>query len=117
MEGMVYPRKLAQLGVAYSMPGLESRKQIDTIIFDELVYGRVTDPARAFVTRVIKDLQHQGCDAVVLGCTELPLLIRPKDSSLPTLDSNRLLALSALRLAVDGVAQRPRPRGMVRLPC
>jgi aspartate racemase len=106
MEGSVYPQKLGQLGIAYTVPGLESRKQIDTIIFDELVHGRVTDPARAHVSRVIRDLENQGCDAVVLGCTELPLLIRPKDSSLPILDSTRLLALAALHCAVEGADPR-----------
>jgi aspartate racemase len=106
MEGPVYPQKLAQLGMAHTVPRLESRKQIDTIIFDELVHGQVTDPARACVSRVISDLGNQGCDAVVLGCTELPLLIRPKDSSLPILDSTRLLALAALNWAVEGAAPR-----------
>ena len=73
--------------------------RIDRCIFDELVYGRFEPRARRFFGEVIERLAARGCDAVVLGCTEIPLLISDADSPLPTLDSTRTLARAALREA------------------
>ena len=67
---------------------------------DELVAGVLRPEVRAFFQRVIARMQESGCDAVVLGCTEIPLLIDDTTSPLPTLDSTRLLARAALRRAV-----------------
>ena len=68
--------------------------------FDELVYGQFKESTRSYFRKVIADGQRRGCDAVVLGCTEFPLLIGDADSPLPTLDSTRILARAALREAV-----------------
>jgi len=92
MEGPVYPEKLKEKGLAYQMPTPEEREQINTIIFNELVYGQFLEPSRQYFCGVIDRLKSEGCDAVVLGCTEIPLLIPPDLSPLPTLDSTRLLA-------------------------
>jgi aspartate racemase len=100
MEGPVYPRKLAELYLEHVMPDRDQRRRIDEIIFTELVQGRFTDASRSYFRSVIQGLKAQGCDAVVLGCTEIPLLITPESSSLPVLDSTRLLARAALRRAV-----------------
>ena len=70
---------------------------MNAIIFDELVHGRFEGPARAYVKGLIAEGKRGGCDAVVLGCTEIPLLIGETDSSLPILDSTRTLARAALR--------------------
>jgi len=70
------------------------------VIFDELVCGRVLDESRAHLAAVIDGLRRRGCDAVVLGCTELPLILDDRSSPLPTLDSTRILARAALRAAV-----------------
>jgi aspartate racemase len=67
---------------------------------DELVHGRFTHESRKYFAEVIARLAGKGCDAVVLGCTEIPLLVGPEDSPLPVLDSTRLLARAALREAV-----------------
>jgi aspartate racemase len=99
MEGPVYPSRLAARGVAFEIPGPAERERINAIIFDELVYGRFEDRARGDVQRIIRDLGERGCDAVVLGCTEIPLLISEADSPLPALDSTRILARAALREA------------------
>ena len=104
MEGPVYPRKLAAEGLEHRLPDLESRQRINRIIFDDLVYGRFEEGARSYFKEVIDQLAQQGCDAVVLGCTEIPLLISETDSPLPTLDSTRSLARAALRRAVPGAA-------------
>ncbi|MBV8572365.1 MAG: aspartate/glutamate racemase family protein, partial [Acidobacteriaceae bacterium] len=76
----------------------------DRIIMDELVYGVFRPEAVAYFQQVMSRLQHNGCDAVVLGCTEIPLLMNDANSPLPTLDSTRLLARAALRRAVTAGA-------------
>ena len=74
--------------------------RINTVIFDELVYGRFEESARSYCHDVIEAARSRGCDSVILACTELPLLISDADSPLPTLDSTRILARAALRAAV-----------------
>jgi aspartate racemase len=103
MEGPVYRSALARLGIGCEIPDAAPRERINKIIFSELVYGRVDDEARQDFQQVIAGLGDRGCDAVVLGCTEIPLLISDADSPLPTLDSTRILARAALREATRGV--------------
>ncbi len=101
MEGPVYRDKLEARGIEWRIPAPEERKQIDATIFDDLVHGRFEPAARDYFGDVIKRLRDEdGCDAAVLGCTEIPILVSPTDSVLPTLDSTRLLARAALREAV-----------------
>ena len=99
MEGPVYAAKLACDGIGQVIPGVEARRRINEIIFDDLVYGRIQEAARREFQRIIRGLGDRGCDAVVLGCTEIPLLISQDDSPLPILDSTRILARAALREA------------------
>jgi aspartate racemase len=100
MEGPVYGAKLAARGIAHEIPGEPDRARIDQVIFDDLVYGRVEDRARRAFAGIIDEGRTRGCDAVVLGCTEIPLLIGEADSPLPILDSTRILARAALHAAV-----------------
>ncbi|HEY63617.1 MAG TPA: amino acid racemase [Caldilineae bacterium] len=100
MESPVYPEKLEARGITWAIPEPADRERINAIIFDELVYGRFLPESRAYFQQVIESLKREGCDAVVLGCTEIPLLIAEEDSPLPTLDSTRILARAALRRAV-----------------
>jgi aspartate racemase len=100
MEGPVYSAKLAARGIEHLIPTPTERKRINRIIFDELVKGQSNVNSRVYFTKVIDRLKSQGCDAVILGCTEIPLLISQEDSSLPTLDSTRLLARAALKRAI-----------------
>ena len=99
MEGPVYPAKLATAGIAHEIPEARDRERINDVIFDELVYGRFEESSRQFFQSVIRTLGDRGCDAVVLGCTEIPLLIGEGDSPLPAIDSTRTLARAALREA------------------
>ncbi|MGH9578466.1 MAG: aspartate/glutamate racemase family protein, partial [Terriglobales bacterium] len=101
MEGPVYREKLAPRQIAHSIPEEAQRVRMNQIIFDELVNGKFTAESRGYFSDVIDDLKTKGCDAVVLGCTEIPLLVSDADSSLPTLDSTRLLARAALRRALE----------------
>jgi aspartate racemase len=102
MEGPVYPWTLADFGIEREIPELEDRVKINQIIFDELVNGIFSEPSRLYLNEVTNKLKAQGCDAVVLGCTELPLIVRRDDCPLPTLDSTRLLARAALKNALEG---------------
>jgi aspartate racemase len=100
VESEVYPEKFAARGLAYVRPNAAEREEINRIIFQELVYGVFKPEAIAYFQQVIARLKNEGCDAVVLGCTEIPLIMSDANSSLPTLDSTRLLARAALRKAV-----------------
>ena len=101
MEGPVYPTKLAAKKINHSIPDTNERRRINEIILDELVKGRFTEESRRYFNEVIDRLKDQGCDAAVLACTEIPLLLTEDDSSLPTLDSTRILARAALKRATD----------------
>ncbi len=103
MEGPVYRRKLEALGIGHEIPEASARERINAIIFDELVYGRFQESSRRYMCTVIDSLAAHGCDAVVLGCTEIPLLISESDSPLPAIDSTRTLARAALREATREV--------------
>lgn len=103
MEGPVYPAKLALHDIEHVVPGEEQRLRMNMIIFEQLVYGIIEPAARDDVRQVIVELQTGGCDAVVLGCTEIPLLISDADSPLPVLDSTRTLARAALREATGAI--------------
>jgi aspartate racemase len=107
MEGSVYRSKLGAAGIDYRIPNLEQRTRINQIIYDELVNARFLSASRAYFQSVIRDLASDGCDAVALACTEIPLLISPTDSSLPILDSTRILARSALREAISNKSATP----------
>lgn len=101
MEGTVYQRKLPAAGFEYLVPEAEERARIDAIIFDELVNGIFTAESRDYFQQVVARMKGEGCDAVVLGCTEIPLIIDDSSSPLPTLDSTRILARAALRRALE----------------
>ena len=100
VDSEIYPEKLTARGLAYVRPAVAERDAINRIIMDDLVYGRFTPEAVVYFQQVIERMQQQGCDAVVLGCTEIPLLMNDGNSPLPTLDSTRLLARAALVRAV-----------------
>ena len=97
MTGPVYRDRLAAAGLGHHIPDEADREKINQIIMKELVNGKFDESSRAYFNAVIAKLQERGCDAVVLGCTEIPLLVQPADCPLPTLDSTRLLAKAALR--------------------
>ena len=104
MEGPVYPAACARHGLELRTPDAAERKVIDDVIFSELTQGVLTDRSRADYVRIIDRLKQDGCDAVALSCTEIPLLVTPADSPLPTLDSTRLLAHEAVDAAIAGRA-------------
>jgi aspartate racemase len=106
MDGPIYPRAFTVRGIAAELPGADDRLMINRVIFDELVNGVFAAGSRREYVRVIEQLAARDCDAVALVCTEIPLLVSPDDSPLPTLDSTRLLARAAFDVAVG---RRPLP--------
>ena len=101
VESEVYPTKLTARGLAYLRPNLAEREEINRIIMEELVYCIFKREAVAYHQQVIGRMKREGCDAVILGCTETPLIMNDSNSPLPTLDSTRLLARAALQRAVQ----------------
>src|SRR5215468_291877 len=100
VDSEVYPDALTAQGLAYLRPTPEERDEINRIIMDELVCSVFKSEAVAYFQQVYTRMKDAGCDAVVLGCTEIPLIMNDANSPLPTLDSTRLLARAALRRAV-----------------
>jgi len=100
VDSAVYPDRLVARGIDCVRPGEDERSEINRIIMEELVPGVVKSGSVARFQAIIAGLREQGCDAVILGCTEIPLIIGDANSPLPTLDSTRLLARAALRHAV-----------------
>lgn len=106
MQGPAYPAAFKRHGLDMRTPSLSDQALINTVIFEELCQGVLTAASRDATIAIIETLKGEGCDAVALSCTEIPLLITPEVSPLPTLDSTRLLAHAAVDVALGA---RPAP--------
>ena len=106
MNGPVYSGAFGRRDIGWAVPSPDDQAVINSVIFDELCLGTFTDESRDAYVAIIERLRNQGCDAVALVCTEIPLLISPEVSPLPTLDSTRLLASAAVDVAT---ADSPMP--------
>ena len=106
MNGPVYPGALGRRGTGWAVPSPDDQKLVNDVIFDELCLGEFKDNSRQEYVRIIEGLKQDGCDSVALVCTEIPLLVTPDVSPLPTLDSTRLLARAAVEVAIG---ERPMP--------
>jgi aspartate racemase len=101
IDGENYPTQFAARGLGLVRPLDDERDEVSRIIMEELVYSEFKPEAVAYCRRVIERMKVANCDAVVLGCTELPLILNDGNSAVPTLDSTRLLARAALRHAAS----------------
>lgn len=99
VDSAVYPDQLAARGIDCVRPSDAERDDTSRIIMEQLVKGDFRAEGIAAFQRVYRNMQQAGCDAVILGCTEIPLIMNDANSPLPTLDSTRLLARAALRRA------------------
>lgn len=99
MSGPVYPAVLDRLGIDYEFPDEGDRHAMNAIIFDQLVKGEFSQHSRDWFNAVFDKLRSGGCEAVVMGCTEIPLLMDGVETNVPTLDSTRILARAALAYA------------------
>jgi aspartate racemase len=100
MDSNLYPEILSKRRIEAVLPGAEQRKQINNFIFEELVRGNFKSSTREYFRSAAVDLANRGCDAVVMGCTEIPLILDQEDVEVPLLDSTRLLANAALEEAL-----------------
>jgi aspartate racemase len=89
MESPIYRDRLEHLGIECSIPGESDRERVNCLLFEEMAYGRFTPGAQEYFLEIIGRLQGEGCDAVGLCCTEIPILLRGAEASLPILDSDR----------------------------
>ena len=101
MNSTVYPDALKKFGITCEIPEPSDQDKIDKIIFEELVNEIISEESRKELNKIIQKMVKNKIDAVVLGCTEIPLLIDPNDCPLPTLDSTRLLARAAIKNALE----------------
>jgi len=100
VESDVYPAKIERANLSWLRPTQEAIEEIDHLIMSELVYGIVRPRTVHYFQKTINKFRDSGCDSVILGCTEIPLLISDSNSSLPTLNSNRILAKAAISEAI-----------------
>jgi len=100
-RGPVYQQALGAAGLECSVPGDAEIEKIDEIIYGELVCGKFLQGSKGYLLHAVHKLAESGCDGVVLGCTEIPLIIDETDSPVPLLDSTRLLARAALKRALE----------------
>jgi aspartate racemase len=101
MTGTVYARALEKRGLEYSIPEESMREELNKAIFEELCYGIFTAQTTRLFIDAIDDLRSKGADCVILGCTEIPLIITSTNAPLPVLDSTRLLAKHAVLEALN----------------
>lgn len=102
MRGTVYADALRRHGLESLVPDAEMQERIHEAIFEELCQGVFREPTTRLFLDSVDDLRRRGAECVILGCTEIPLIVTPGNSSLPLLDSTRLLAKYAVREAVNG---------------
>jgi aspartate racemase len=100
MKGPMYKEALAKRMIKMVVPDAKDKERVNSVIFDELVPEGATESSVKVLVDVVEKLKNAGCDAVILGCTELPLVLNMKNSPLPVVDSTRLLALKALEYAL-----------------
>jgi aspartate racemase len=101
MQGPLYRRTLSKLKIETIVPDENDQESINSIIFDEMVRGKITESSSKTIKEVIRKLKDSGCEAVILGCTEIPLFVDSKNSTLPVVDSTRLLARKALKYSLE----------------
>lgn len=101
MEKPFYRRGLAEKGIAVLVPDPADRKSVNDVIYDELVAGEIRDASRDTFIRVINDLMGRGAEGVILGCTEIPLLVCEADVGVSLFDTTAIHAEAALRYAVE----------------
>jgi len=101
MRGTIYQRAMSAVGIECVMPTDEEVTELDRIVWEELISGKFIPRSIEYYQRVIDRYKDEGCQAAVLGCTEIPLIINDNNSSLPTLDSTHLLSMAALDLALS----------------
>jgi aspartate racemase len=100
MEQPFQRERIESHGLTVIVPDAEQRAIIHSVIYEELVLGIETETSRAQYRSIMADLQHRGAEGIILGCTEIELLVGPSDSALPLFPTTRLHASAAVREAL-----------------
>lgn len=100
MEDGFYQRAMAEYGVEVSVPDQSDRTEVNRIIFTELIEGKVTNESKQRYIEIINQLLAQGAEGVILGCTEIPLLVQASDVSVPLFNTTELHSAAALDYAI-----------------
>jgi aspartate racemase len=101
MEKTFYPDALARKGISVLVPEADDREYVNHVIYEELVAGQIREASRAGFVAVVDRLAVRGAEGVILGCTEIPLLVSDKDIRTPLFDTTAIHAEAALRYAVE----------------
>jgi len=101
MEKTFYHDRLEERGITVLVPDAEGRRRVNGVIYDELVAGVIRDASREAFLEIIEGLEVRGAEGVILGCTEIPLLVSQEASALPLFDTTTIHAEAALRYAVE----------------
>ncbi|MCA9303104.1 MAG: amino acid racemase [Phycisphaerales bacterium] len=102
--GSAYQTDLGIKGIKLVRPSDDDAELLDRIIFDELVFGVISESSRAAMIRIIEDFRDRGCEGVILGSSEAPLLVTPDRSPLPVYDASNIMAKRAIDYAIAGPA-------------
>ena len=102
MEKDFFRNILKDKGISVIVPDLKGRNQVHDIIYTELVNGIVTDKSKKAYVSIIENLMAQGAEGVILGCTEIPLLIKPEDIDIPLFNTTKIHAEKAVEIAMEG---------------
>ncbi len=100
MSGGLYQEPLKKRKIDYVVPSSADQEKINNAIFNEIIPDKYSDTTSNVFIEIVKKLKRQGCDGVILGCTEIPLVINEKNSPLPIIDTTRVLAVKALEYAL-----------------
>jgi aspartate racemase len=101
MEKTFYQDALARKGISVLVPDADDREYVNAVIYNELVAGQIRDESRAGFVAIIKKLAERGAEGVILGCTEIPLLVSEADAGMPLFDTTVIHAEAALNYALS----------------
>lgn len=101
MEQDFYSSRIESHGIEVLVPPSEQRNEINRIIFEELVAGELLQSSRETFQRAIRDLMAEGAEGIILGCTEIGLLIKPEDADVPVFDTAQIHAVAAVEKALN----------------
>jgi aspartate racemase len=103
MEGDFYVGRLKSHGLDVIIPVKEEREIVHRIIYQELVLGKILPSSRDEYQRIIQNLADRGAEGIVLGCTEIGLLVKQEDTELPVFDTTLVHALAAVEVALEKI--------------
>lgn len=103
MEQDFYKSRIEENNIKVIVPSEKNRKEINKVIYTELCLGKIVSQSREYYKRVIEELVQKGAQGIILGCTEIGLLIKQENVSVPIFDTTHIHAIEAVKVALDRV--------------